>query len=199
MAPLFLLFGVAHALEGQLTVGLEREIVDPFVVRAGPRLSAELRPVPWLGVSVTGSAYPSAGPHDLRSLTPYVVERLHIAPDVSRIMGSGFGAASFLPLRVEQGAFRSELAVVGGVGAVYTWDDPELFQGEGNNAFEATEKELHPAARVGLRVGAGGPTMGVAARVERVSYRETIMEETVEKKNPVFVGVDLTCRLGGER
>lgn len=199
LLPLLLTHGAAQALEAQLSVGLEREMVDPFVVRAGPRLGAELRPVPWLGLAVTVAAYPADGPNDLRPLTPYVLERLRIAPDVSRMMATGFGAASFVPLRVEQGTFRSELAVVGGVGAVYTVDDGEMLMAEGDPSFEATAKELHPAALVGLRVGAGGPTMGVAARLERVSYRETVMEESVEKKNPIFVGVDLTCHLGGAR
>lgn len=197
MALFLLLLGVAQALEGQLSVGLEREMVDPFVVRAGPRVGAELRPVPWLGVAVAASVYPSDGPDDLRALTLFALDRLMVAPDVSRMAASSFGAATFVPLRVEQGSFRSELAVVGGVGAVYTVDDAELFLAEGNDAFATTARELHPAALVGLRVGVGGPLLGVAARVERVSYRETIMEETVEKKNPVFLGVDLTCRLGG--
>ena len=82
-----------------LALGGEVSANDPFVVRRGPSLGAELRPIPVLGVGLAAAWYPDLGQADWTALTRRLVFEQSVTPDLSRMLGRQQLALSAYPFR----------------------------------------------------------------------------------------------------
>jgi hypothetical protein len=194
-----LVVGVAAAEpfvpDGSASIGVEAVVNDPFVARRGLRFGAAFEPWWWASVEASAAQYPSLGEGDWTELTHRLVEQYQVAPDISRIMSVGRASVTLWPLSRTDDRVTTRLGAAIGAAAVRTVDDKELLQRLDDDF--ASDDEVHPAWTIGLLAEAYRGAIGFRVRFERMAYRETILDDTLEDKRPTWVGVDLVIRTGG--
>jgi hypothetical protein len=189
-----LLCGLALGADLRFSASVEQEVADPFIARRGGRVGAEALMMGWVGGGVAVGGYPDLGEGDYTLLTESLAEE-GILPSASRLLAQGAAYALVEPVRGRFGKLESSLGLVAGVSAVYTVDDLEAIGEVGEPEYMATEREVHPAALLGLRGEIAGESIGVRARVERLAYSESFGSETMQRRTGVWVGLDLVVHL----
>ena len=185
---------MAWGLEGGAAAGLSLVTNDPFQRVAGLEVSTFLAPTERLAVEARVAAHPLVGEMGWKPLTSHLVGDLQISPDISQPLFRAELTAAFLPLQVQQGMWNARLGAFAGGGLIYTRDDLETLQAEGDPGYEAAQNELHPTYVLGLSVDAVRNSVGVRVRGQRVSYVENIGSDVQHKKQPHMVAVELIVR-----
>ncbi len=202
-----LLLGVALAAEPDpgvrpsASLGYEAVTNDPFVFRRGLRLAVGADLGAWVGLELSGSAYPVLGRGDYNAVTRRLVDELHVAPDISRIVAAGRAGLVAWPVRTGKGRARARVGAGVGAALFHTWDDldawdTEQASPETNDLTEYT-RQTHPGIYGEVRAEGWRGPVGLRVRLETSWYREAIDADTREDKRPLWLGVEVVWRPGG--
>jgi hypothetical protein len=190
-----LLLGPAQAGDLGFSLGYDRTINDPFLVRRGLRAGVAFAPREQLAVEATAAFYPDLGESDWAALTSQLIDNNHVSPDLSRILGQAHLRLHIFPLRSRFGPFEGALDGWAGFGATWTEDDLEALQQEGDPWAEATASQVHPCPTWGFGYQvvadiADTGAMGLRLRWDRFRYIETVSSATLETKGNIILGLE---------
>jgi len=188
----------AQALELGFATGYGVVVNDPFVVRQGPTMRFLVAPKPWLVASVNSGFTPLISENDRTDLADAIIADHQIAPDLSRIHMWHDATLAFTPKAGTLGGWQAHLGPFVGVGVVHTYDDLELLQVAGDEAFEATREEFHATTIWGLGAELRRDVVGIGLRLERQNYTEVVGTTTLETKKTGWVMVEASWRFGGD-
>ena len=183
------LLGAAFGAELGVSAGLEGVVNDPFLHRHGASLGVEIAVGEYLRFGAVIGFFPNFGDRDWK-LATQLVSVHNVLPDISRITARAGPRVRVMPLKAEVGRVSTAVGAHLGVDVVYTEDDLEMLQAEGDPMAEATASQQHPGAVFGLTAEARTGRVSVRGRFEGLRYNETIRTHTVEKKNNLMVGLD---------
>lgn len=182
-----------------LSAGLEYNASDPWVRTVGGRLSAHVRPVPWIGGAVVTGFAPNFGTAGWTSLTKEIVNENNVSPDISTIQTQGRLMAEVVPVRSRVGRVEANLVFGLGGGVVHTRDDVEALQAQGDPVAEAVASQIHPVWAWGVATEIRRDRFGGRVRVDQLRYREQIEDHPPMSMRPLWVGLDLCVWLGPAR
>lgn len=196
---LWMLLSSADAFEVGLSTGLESEVIDPFVRRWGPRVGVEFAPTRHVSFSLSGTFYPDFGSGDWSALTTTLIQEAKVSPDISKVISHERVGVRVFPLHARTGIFDTYLGALVGLGFVYTQDDLEALQAEGDPDAMATERQWHLTTTWGFSADIRSPWVGLRWRFEGSDYVETLMGTTLANKSLFFLGVDFMVFLHGDK
>ena len=177
----------AEGVELVLGLGAEVTANDPFLVRRGALLTAELRPIPALGIGLSGAYYPDLGQADWTALTRRLVFENEVTPDLSRMMAREQLQVAAYPVRGRSDRGGSALGAFVAVGLTQTADDLAVITDAERGADWV--RETHPYVGGGLTAEVNRGWLGLRGRLELLRYREGFADYQ-SVRNTLWFGVD---------
>lgn len=187
--------GVAWAEPARvaLSVGADGVFNDTFQDSVAARVGVHLAPVPWVEVGASFS-YAPEWPFEPASgmLSKNLPEQLRVSPDISRIVMNGQAVVRVRALSYQSGAWTVGMGALGGAALVNTQDDDKALQVDPSDPyFTDSANQIHLGSVIGAYFDIQRRHFGVRARVEHMTYSETINAVTLEHKSTGFLGAEV--------
>ena len=164
---------------------------DPFIRRYLFGANILYHPTEIFGIELSGAFSPDFGDADKKPITQQITEENQVTPDISKIMWYLTLDLTFSPIFgkiavIDRTTINFDVFGTFGTGVVFTVDDLEVLQKNGDEFAELAKSQIHPALTFGggLRIIF---SQAFALRFEGrgLSYIEVIEGTTLELKNNV--------------
>lgn len=173
------------------STGIDLTINDVSQTSAGIRESLGLAWSGWFATRLAVSGYPLAGEITYSATTRRLMDQNGVFLSISAPRARGLLTAEFTPLRVIRGSLGARMGIAVGGGVIYTVDDLQVIQQEGDAGAELSKRQWHPTVAYGLVGAILAGHHGLELRLERASYVETVDGDELNQ-NPLLVGAAWT-------